>query len=303
MTPPTARAPAHTQDTQESAGTHPMHEPGPSSSLFTGPSIRRPASPPGTTHRPPHPSPLPPTSQPPPPQPPHPPHNHILVQHTTPQAAGKASTIPHRERPRCCQGPRPSETSARSPAETQDRSQATTQTRRRTTSSARYLTRAQVQARCHDNSASLTPRGCPLRPPAPASPDPAAAALNTAPSNRHRRRHHHLHWTARRGRGATHLLPPPLKARTTIPWTTPHQTRAAPGPTMSVPSPLPTSDVSPHPADAPLPPPPRIPTQPRSRDRARVPTGPRPPTPPLPPRPHGTGLQGLPRAHHRHQSP
>ena len=114
--------------------------------------------------------------------------------------------------------------------------------------------------RCQDGSTSPTPRGRPLRHPAPAIPGPAAAAPSMAPSQCHRRRRHHLHGGARRGRGATHFVPPPLNARTPGPRTTPDQTRTAPGFTSSVPAPLPTLDVSPHTANAPLPPAPRDPT-------------------------------------------
>ena len=135
-----------------------------------------------------------------------------------PKAAGTVSqtgpqTRPHREEPRRCQGLRPNKAHARSPAETQDGRQAATQTRRRTMSSTRSQTQAQAQAGHQKDSASRTPPGRPLRHPAPAIPEPAAAAPRTVPH--HRRRHgcHHLHGEARRGRGATHLVPPPRKAR------------------------------------------------------------------------------------------
>ena len=122
-------------------------------------------------------------------------------------------------------------------------------------------------------------------------------------SHRHRRRRHHLHGGARRGRGATRLVSPPLKARTPGPRTTTDQSRTALGSTSSDPAPLPTIDVSPHPADAPLPPPPRILTQRRDGDLARVPARPHPPTPPVLAHPHVTGLRGLPRARDLQQSP
>ena len=188
-------------------------------------------------------------------------HHHVLVQHSTPQAAGKTSqtgpqTRPHREQPRRRQGPRPNEARARSPAETQDSRQATTQSGQRTTTSTRSQTQAQAQARRHDGSTSPTPGGRPLQHPVPAIPGPAAAAPNTATPHRHRRRPYHLHGRARRGRGATRFVPPPLKAHTPGPGTSPDQTRTAPGSTSSVPAPLPTVDVSPNTANAPLPPPP-----------------------------------------------
>ena len=55
--------------------------------------------------------------------------HHVLVQHSTPQAAEETSqtgpqTRPHREQPRGRQGPRPDEARVRSWAETQDRRQA-----------------------------------------------------------------------------------------------------------------------------------------------------------------------------------
>ena len=76
-----------------------------------------------------------------------------------------------------------------------------------------------------------------------------------------------------------------------------------PGSTSSVFAPLPTLDVSPHTAHAPLPPPPRVPTKPRGGDCARIPASPHPLAPPLPAHPHGTGLREIPQARHRHQSP
>ena len=76
-----------------------------------------------------------------------------------------------------------------------------------------------------------------------------------------------------------------------------------PGFASSVPAPLPTLDVSPHTAHAPLPPPPRVPTQPRGEDPAHIPASPHPLAPPLPAHPHGTGLRGIPQARHHHQSP
>ena len=137
----------------------------------------------------------------------------------------------------------------------------------------------------------------------PRSPDPATATTSTAPTDCHQRRRHHHHGGVRRGRGATHLVSPPLKAGTPDPLTIPDPTEATPGRTSSVPAHLPAPDVCPRPADAPLPPPPGVTTQPQSGDRAHVPTGPRTPVPPLPAQLHGTGLRGLPLAHHRHQSP
>ena len=83
----------------------------------------------------------------------------------------------------------------------------------------------------------------------------------------------------------------------------PVRTRLLPGSTSCALAPPPTLDVSPHTAHAPLPPPPRVRTQPRGRDRGRIPASPHPPAPPLPAHPHGTGLRGIPKAHHRHQSP
>ena len=112
-----------------------------------------------------------------------------------------------------------------------------------------------------------------------------------------------LHGGARRSRSATHLVQSPLKACTPVPRTAPDRTRTTPGSASSVPAPLPTLDVSPHTAHAPLPPLPRVPTQPRGRDRAHIPASPHPLAPPLPAYPHGTGLGGIPQARHRHQSP
>ena len=121
---------------------------------------------------------------------------------------------------------------------------------------------AKPKPKAKPGSASPTLRGRPLPHSAPAIRGPEAAAPSTAPPNRHRRRRHNLHGGARCGRSATHCVPPPLKARTSGPRTTPDQTRTAPGSTSSVPAPLPTLDVSPRTANAPLPPPPRVPTQP-----------------------------------------
>ena len=101
----------------------------------------------------------------------------------------------------------------------------------------------------------------------------------------------------------THLVPPLLKARTPGTRTAPDQARTAPGSASSVPAPLPTPDDSPHTTHAPLPPPPRVPAQPRGGDRTRTPAGPHPRAPPLPTHPHGTGLRGIPQARHRHRSP
>ena len=212
-------------------------------------------------------------------------------------------TRPYREQPRRRQGPRPDEACARSPAETQDRRPAATRTRRRAATATRSQTQAQAQARRHVGSASPTLRGRPLRHSAPAILAPEAAAPSTAPPQRHRHRRHHLHGGARRGRSATHFVPPPLKARSPGPRTTSDWTRTAPESTSSVPAPLPTLDVSPHTANALLPPPPRVATQTRSGDRARIPASPQPPAPPLPAHPHGTGLRGILQARHRHQSP
>ena len=128
-------------------------------------------------------------------------------------------------------------------------------------------------------------------------------SLREAPPHRHRRHRHHLHGGARRGRSATHLVLPPLKARTPGPRTAPDQARTTPGSTSSVPAPLPTLDDSPHTTHAPLPPPPRVPAQPRGRDRTRTSAGPHTRAPPLPTHPPGTGLRGIPQARHRHRSP
>ena len=226
-------------------------------------------------------------------------HYHVLVQQTTPQAGGKASqtgaqTRSHRERPRRRQGPGPCKTRARSHAKTRDRRQAAIQTRRRTTSSARSLTQAQAPAQRQDDNASPNPRGRPLRPPAPAIPDLATAAPSTAPPHRHRRRCHYLHREARRGRGATHLVPPPLKACTPGPRPTPDQTRRVPGSTSSVPAPLPTLDVSPHPANAPLRPPSQDPNPTRRRRPCAGTRGSISAHAPAPHSTPATGLRGLP---------
>ena len=184
-------------------------------------------------------------------------HHQILVHHTTPPAAGKITqtgprTRPHRRRPRHRQGTRslttryrasgaaahPSEARARSPAETKEYRQVATQTCRRTAAPVRCRTKAQAQARRRDNSANPAPRGSPLRPPAPAIVNSAAAAPSMAPTHRERRRRHHLHVGTRRGRGARHLVPPPLKTRTPDPRTTPDETGTTPGPKNSVPAPL-----------------------------------------------------------------
>ena len=74
-----------------------------------------------------------------------------------------------------------------------------------------------------------------------------------------------LHCGAYRSRGATRPSPPPLKARTPGPHTSPDQYRTAPGSTSSVGAPVPTLYGSPHLADAPPQPPKRIPSQPRWR--------------------------------------
>ena len=231
-------------------------------------------------------------------------HHHVLIQHSTPQAAGDTSqtgpqTRPHREQPRRHQGPRPDEASTHDPADAQDRRQTATQTQ----GSTRSRARTQAQTRRHDGRASPAPRGRPLRHPAPAVPGPKAAAPSAAAPHHHRRHGHHLHGGARRGRSAKHLVPPPLKARTPGPRTTPDQAGTTPGSTSSLPAPLPALDDSPHATHAALPPPPRIPAQPRGGDRTRTPAGPHPRAPPLPTHPHGTGLRGIPQARHRRRSP
>ena len=94
-------------------------------------------------------------------------HHHVLIQHSTPQTAGETSvtgpqTRPHREQPRCRQGPRPDEARARRPAETRDRRQAATEALRCAAASTSGQTQAQAQAWRHGVSASPTPRGRPL---------------------------------------------------------------------------------------------------------------------------------------------
>ena len=226
------------------------------------------------------------------------PHHHVLVQHPIPQAAGETSqtgpqTRPHRKQPCCYQSPRADEARARSPAETQDRHQAATRTRRRAATSGRSQIQAQAKAGHHDSSASPTPRRRPLRHLAPAIPGPEAAVPSTAPPHRHRCRRHHLHGGARRGRSTTYFVPPPLKVRTPGPRTTLDRATMLPGSTSSVPAPLPTLNVSPRTANDPLPPPPRVPTQPRGLDCASIPGSPHPPAPPLPAHPSGTRLRGI----------
>ena len=137
----------------------------------------------------------------------------------------------------------------------------------------------------------------------PCHPRPGSSSSRKGPPHRHRGRQQHLHGRARRGQSVTRFVLQPLKAPTPGPRTTPDQTRTAPRSTSSVQAPLSTLDVSPHPAEAPLPPPPRVPTQSRGGDRVRVPASPHPPTPPLPTHPDGTGLRGNPRACRSHQSP
>ena len=153
----------HAQVSRESARARLVPEPAPSSSLLTGPSIRRPTPQPRAPLRPPQPSPLPSTPQPPPPQPLIYHHHHVPVQHSTPRAAGETSqtgtqkTRPHRVQPRRRQGPRHNKACARSPAETQDRRQATTVTRQRAATASRNQTQAQAQAWRHNSSGSWTP--------------------------------------------------------------------------------------------------------------------------------------------------
>ena len=224
---------------------------------------------------------------------------------STTTTTSSSSTPPPkpREKPRRRQDPRPNEGRARGPAETQDRRQAATRTHRRAATATRSQAQAQAKARHHDGSASLTPPRSRLRNSAQAIPGPEAAAPSTAPPHRHRRRRHHLHGKARRGRSATHFVQPPLEARTPGPRTTPDRTGTAPGSTSCVPAPLPTLDVSPRTANAPLLPLPRVPTEPRGGDRARIPASPHPPAPPVPAHPHSTKLRGISQARHRHQSP
>ena len=75
-------------------------------------------------------------------------------------------------------------------------------------------------------------------------------------------------------------------------------TRTAPGSTSSVPAPLPTLDVSPHPAAQ------HSSTPNLQAETVRIFTrGSTSAQFPLPTHPHGTGLRGAPRACHRHKSP
>ena len=194
-------------------------------------------------------------------------HHHVLVQHNTPLAAGETSqtgrqTRPYREQPRRCQGPRPDEAPARSLAETQGCRQAATRTCRRAATATRSQAKAQAKARHHNDSAGPTPQRRPLRHSAPAIPGPEAAAPSTALPHRHPSCRHHLSGGARCRGSATHFVPPPLKARTPSPQATPDRSRTARESTSSVPAPLPTLDLSPRTANAPLPPPARVPTQP-----------------------------------------
>ena len=92
-----------------------------------------------------------------------------------------------------------------------------------------------------------------------------------------------------------HLVLPPLKAHTPGPQNTPDRTESMPGSPSSVPVSLPTLDVSPHTAHAPLPPPPRVPTQPRGGDRAPIPASPHPPAPPRPAHPTAQDSEESPR--------
>ena len=174
-----------------------------------------------------------------------------------PKAAGETSgtghqTCPDREQPRRRQGPQPNEARARSPAETQDPREAATQS----AGAPRPQPAAKPKPKPKPGpTTAARAQGRPLRHWAPAIPGPAAAAPNTALPHGPQRRRHHLHGGARRGRGATHFVPPPLRARTPGSRTTHDQTSTARGSTSRVPAPLPTLDVSSHTANAPLAPP------------------------------------------------
>ena len=114
----------------------------------------------------------------------------------------------------------------------------------------------------------------------PSHPRPGGSSAEHEHPHRYRRHSHHFHGAARRSQSATHPVPPPHKAHTQGPETAPDQARTTPGSASSVPTPLPTLDVSPHTAHAPLPPPRRVPTvraHPRVHIRSR-PRSPRTPT-------------------------
>ena len=303
MTPPTAPAPARTQDTTESARTHPMLEPAPSPSLVTGSSIQRLPPPSGTPRRP---------------------RTSVSsgsdsttsTTRTTssaatttsssstpaPQAARKISQPgPANPSPPQAPAPPPRSTPQLSPRLQPGRNPRPPPSSHPNPSPHRGLSLLPYPSA----SPSLAPRlERRQKPPEDVLYDLRPQPSQTRQQQRRARRPPTVtHATAttfvaeRRSRGATHLVPPPLKARPPRPGTTPNRTGATPQPTSSVPAPVPTPDVCPHSANAPLPPPSRIPTKLRSGDHARVPTGPRTLTPQLPTHPDSTGLRGLPLAH------
>ena len=284
-----------------------MPEPAPSFSLVAGPSILRPPPQPRTLGCLPRPPPPPWIPQPPPPQPPHPPPPPRLhpALHP-PNRGGNLPKGPPNPSPPRATPPPPRPTPRRGPRPQPGRSPRLPPSSRQNPSARR--------GRSPQPNLSRGPSPAPRQqrepgPPrtfsmtfSPSHPRPGGSSASTAPPHRHRRHRHHLHGGARRGRSATHIVPPPLKANTPGPRTAPDRARTTPGSASNVSAPLPTLDVSPHTAHAPLPPPPRVPTQPRGRDRARTPASPRPLAPPLPAHLHGTGLRGIPQARQRHQS-
>ena len=258
----------HAQVTGESARTLPVPEPAPSFSLLAGPSILSPPPKPRALRRLPQPSPPPLTPQPPPPQPPHPPppprpqpalhpaSHGVNLPNRPPKPVPTASN-PAAARPTPRRGPHPQPSrNPRPPPNSHPNP------------SARHDCNSQPSPNPSPSPAPRQQRE--PDPPrtssmtfGPSRPRPGGSSTKHGAPRCHRRRRDHLHGGARRGRSTTHLVPPPLKTRTPGPLTTPDQTRSTPRSTSSVPAPLPTLDVSPHTAHAPLPPPPRVPTQPR----------------------------------------
>ena len=285
MTPATAPVPASTLDTRDSAQTDPMPEPAPSSSLLKGPSIRRPPPLPGTLRRPPHPSPPPPTPQPPPTQPPHPPPTrHPRPAHHNPSRRGSLPNGPPNLSQPQAPPPPPRPTPRRSPRPQPGQNPRPPPNTHQSLSTHRglslLLNRSPSPSPAPRRQREPNPTRKSSTASGPGDPRPGSSSAKHGAAKPSRTPPPPPSWrSAPRPR---HDAPHPATPQSPHARPTDHPSwiKAAPGPTSSVPAPLPTPDVSPHPADAPLPPPPRIPTKLRSGDH--VPMGPHTPNPPPP---------------------
>ena len=294
----------HAQVTRESAHTRLVPNPAPLSSLLTGPSIRRSPPLPRAHRRPPQPSPPPPTPSPPPQQPPHPPPppRPRPALHPTSRGEDHPNRPPnpfHREQapppPRPTPKPSPRPQPGRNPRPPPSNHPNLSGHHDLNPQPDPSKNPSPVPRRLHKPdlpTTSPTTSG-------PSHPRPGISSTQHSAPPPSPMRRHHLHGEAGRSRGATRFVPPPLKARIPGPRTTPDQTKTAPGSTSSDPATLPTLNVSPHTANAPLPPPPCVPTQSLGEDGACLPASPHPPAPtrsrasapPSPPQPPAGGFR------------